>query len=276
MRARFLDIGGLGTRILEAGRGDKLLLLHPVGFSGDVWFRTLPVLAERHSVCAPDMLGHGFSALYDRTGRIGHGPVLDHVAELVDTLGWDRFAVAGSSFGGLIAGLLALRWPDRVSRLMIIGSGSAVQPPAETEKSLAATLANGGAALDDPSWTTCRRRLGNLCFDPAAAHDELLLAQLSSCAREGAAAAYRALLAAMIDPVRNAPYRLWGRFGEIAMPTLLLWGRQDPRAGLAWAEAAADQIPNARLVTMDHCGHLPFLEHPAAFNRVAAEFFAAS
>jgi pimeloyl-ACP methyl ester carboxylesterase len=276
MQVRLLEIAGIHTRILEAGSGEPVLLLHPVGFSGDVWFRNIPTLGRRFSVCAPDMLGHGFTDLYDRDGLIGHGPVLAHVAALVDALNWDRFAVIGSSFGALVAGLLYLLMPDRVTRLMIVGSGSAVQPQAETEISLRKTLANGAAAMDAPTWENCRKRLSNLCFDAAAVHDELILSQLTGYARNGAAQSYRALLAAMSDPVLNEPYRLWGRYGEIAIPTLLLWGREDPRADHARAEKTVTLFPQARLVTFERCGHLPFLEYPDAFDGVVTDFLAGS
>ena len=163
MQARFLHAGGLPTRLLESG--DKahalapVLLLHPVGFSADVWFRVLPGLGQRMHVVAPDILGHGFTALFDAEGKIGHRAIFDHLTALVDELGWDKFSVVGSSFGGQLATLLALSMPRRVDRLVIVGSGTALQTEAETVATLGRTLANASAAFDAPTWESCRARL---------------------------------------------------------------------------------------------------------------------
>ncbi|MDD3445418.1 MAG: alpha/beta fold hydrolase [Zavarzinia sp.] len=277
MRIRLLDAGGIRTRVLESGTagGLPLLLLHPVGFSADLWWPNMPALSASRPVCAPDLLGHGFSDLRDPAGRIGHGPILEHVAALVDALGWNDYAIAGSSFGAQIALLLALRHGPRVRRLVVIGSGTALQTEAETIATLRRTRTNAMRALEAPSAETCRTRLANLCHGlPDGAAEFLLPAQLTAYARAGAAEAYAALLDAMTDGATARPYRVRERLGEIAAPVLLLWGRQDPRAALVRAEEALGILPNARLTVFEDCGHLPSLEHPAAFNGTVSEFLA--
>lgn len=279
MQIRLAEIAGLPTRLLEAGDDRKgglpLLLLHPVGFSADVWWRNIEGLGETRAVCAPDLLGHGFSALRDGEGEIGYGPILDHLDALVADLGWQDYLIAGSSLGAQLGLLLALRHGERVRRIVVIGSGTAVQTEADTIATLTKTLANAGKALDDPTPETCRRRLANLCFNLAPGDaDALVLSQLTAYARAGAADAYRDLLAATMTPDAARPYRVRERFGEVDVPVLLLWGREDPRTTVEKAEEAQELFANARLVVFEECGHLPYLEHPAAFNRVVDEFFA--
>jgi pimeloyl-ACP methyl ester carboxylesterase len=272
MRVSFIEAGGVATRLLHAGSGDPLLLLHPVGFSADVWVRNMPELGQRFRVAAPDLLGHGFTDLYGRDGTIGHERMLDHLAALVDVLEFDSFSIAGSSFGSQLGALLYLRMPERVRRLVVIGSATTIQPPAEVIAALQRTRANAMKAFAAPSWESCATRLANLCFDPALDFSPLILSQLTAYAREGAAEAYDRLLTAISDPTTAERFSVRHRLGNITVPTLLLWGRQDPRASHDRAIEALGLIPDARLVTIEHCGHLPFFEHPAAFNQAVLDF----
>ncbi|MGE3990813.1 alpha/beta fold hydrolase [Pseudorhodoplanes sp.] len=272
MHARFVNAGGIRTRLLECGDKRPVLLLHPVGFSADVWFKVLPGLGEHTRSVAPDLLGHGFTDFYDPNGRIGHKAIFEHLTALVDELGWDEFSVVGSSFGGQMAVLLALAMPRRVSRLVVVGSATALQTEKETMAALAGTLANASKALDAPTWESCRARLGNLCFDPAQRHDEIILSQLTAYARDGAAAAYKTLLAAMLDADAARPYRVRERLSEVEAPTLIVWGREDQRASHQRAEEGVHLFKDARLVTIERCGHMPFLEHPERFTESTLSF----
>ncbi len=266
MRARFLDAGGIRTRILEAGNGPAMLLLHPVGFSADVWLLNIAPLATRFRVIAPDLLGHGFTDLRDPHGRQGHAAVVEHLEALMDVLDLQQCTVVGSSFGGLLALLLYLRRPQRIPRLVVVGSGTALQTEEETVATLRKTLANASLAYANPTWEACRTRLGNLCVDLPAGTDQLLLSQMTAYAREGASAAYQELLEAMLDVERARAFRTRERLGEVHVPTLVIWGKQDPRSSYARAEECMPLFPDARLVGYDRCGHLPMLEHPARFN----------
>ena len=272
MQVRFLNAGGIRTRLIEAGSGEPLLLLHPVGFSADVWVRNMSALGQSFRVVAPDLLGHGFTGLYAPDGTIGHERMLDHLAALVDMLGFERFSIAGSSFGSQLGTLLYLRMPERARRLIVIGSATTIQPPAEVIATLAKTRANAMKAFSAPSWDSCWTRLANLCFDKALDFSPLILSQLTAYARAGVAEAYDLLLTAMSDPRVAEQFSVRHRLGDIAVPALLLWGRQDPRANHERAVEALGLIPDARLVTFEECGHLPFFEHPDAFNRAVTDF----
>ena len=272
MRVGFVTAGSVITRVLEAGTGEPLLLLHPVGFSADIWVHNLIELSRSFRVAAPDLLGHGFTDLYAPGDAIGHEPMLDHLTALVDMLGFDRFSIAGSSFGSQLGALLALRMPGRVRKLVAIGSATTIQPPAEVIAALGKTRANAMKALSAPSWDSCTARLANLCFDKTLDFSPLILSQLTAYARPGAAHAYDRLLTAMSDPQTAERFSVRHRLGDIAQPTLLLWGREDPRASHDRAVEALGLIPHARLETFEQCGHLPFFEYPGRFNQVVGDF----
>jgi len=272
MRARFVDAGGINTRILCAGEGEALLLLHPVGFSADIWLRNIDALAADRQVIALDMPNHGYTDLVRYAGRLPQVLFTEHVLAVADARGLRRFSIAGSSLGAHVAALVYFAAPARVERLVIIGSGSALSSEAELLESLPRTFENGMKAIADPTWVSCRTRIGNICFDPKAAPEEVILSQLTSYARPGMAAAYEATLKGMMDIALLRPHRILERLEAIAVPTQLLWGRQDSRSRLENAQAAALRITDCELVVLDECGHLPYAEHPEQFNRAVGRF----
>src|SRR5690349_10266102 len=100
---RFVDVDGVQTRCLVAGddAAPPILLIHGLSLTADIWSRHIEALGGRFRVVAPDMLGHGFT-------RPVEGAVIDipaklrHLLRLTEVLGFRRFAVSGSSYGGLI------------------------------------------------------------------------------------------------------------------------------------------------------------------------------
>jgi pimeloyl-ACP methyl ester carboxylesterase len=92
VRAQFVDIDGVSTRFLAAGSGDPVLLLHGFGMLADGWSPNLPALAERHSVCAPDLLGCGFTAPGRRNGAPPQVAMAAHLAKPIDRLKIDTCA----------------------------------------------------------------------------------------------------------------------------------------------------------------------------------------
>ena len=272
MRAGFVDAGGINTRILHAGEGDPLILLHGVGFSADIWLRNIDALAVDRQVIALDLPNHGFTDLVPYQGKLPQVLFAEHVLAVADALGLQRFSIAGSSLGAHVAALVYFNAPTRVDRLVIIGSGSALSSEAELLESLPRTFANGIKAIADPTWESCRTRIGNICFDPATVPDEVILSQLTSYARPGMAEAYKATLEGMMDIELLRPHRILDRLEEIVVPTQLLWGRQDSRSRLENAQAAAPRIRDCELVVLEECGHLPYAEHPEQFNRLVGDF----
>lgn len=271
VRAEFREVLGRRMRCLRAGSGPALLLLHPVGYPADVFVRNVDALGERFAVVAPDLPGQGFSdtpACPDAPPQVA---MADAVIALADDLGFDRFAVLGSSLGGLVAALVALRAPHRVAALVLVGTGSVFNEPAGQPATLARVFENGSTAYRDPSLAACRARLANSCFVPPPAED-LLLAQITAYALPGALDAYRTIIdgvaATIADPAANAHPHL----ARIAAPTLVVIGEDDPRTSRATHEAGVARMPDARLVAYPRCGHLPFLEIPARFNADVAAF----
>lgn len=260
------------VRYLRAGSGPALLLLHPVGFSAELWLRNMRELGRTHTVYAPDLYNHGFSALVDYAGAVPQDLFARQSIAFADAMGVREMSVVGSSLGAHVAALVYFMAPGRVRHLVIVGSGTSFSPESELAASLPNTYANAMRAIESPSWDKCITRMRNLCFDLKDVPTEIILPQLTSYARPGFRGAYDATLKGMMDLDRVRPFRIAERLDRIKVPTQIVWGRQDPRSKVENAIHAAGVIPNCELLVMEECGHLPYLEHPAAFNGALADF----
>jgi pimeloyl-ACP methyl ester carboxylesterase len=270
MRARFMS-GKARTRILFEGAGKPLVLIHPIGFSADVFIRNIDVLAEHSRAIAIDLPGHGFS---DRLSFGSVAPQLAsarHLLSVADELGLKNFDVLGSSYGALVAALLFFEAPDRVESLTLVGTGSVFHPPEQQAEVLRQVYANGSSAMSTPSLASCRARLENICFSPRAVPDEILPVQLTSYAIEDRLAAYQETVGSLIVSCENNEAQVFNRLEEIAVPTLVITGRDDVRARWKLHEAGSKRIPNCRFEIFEQCGHLPYLESPKEFNSLLEE-----
>ncbi len=118
------DANGIKTNYLEAGKGDPVILIHGSGpgvTSYANWRLVLPALAENFRVLAPDMVGFGFT---ERPANIEYGVQTwaDQVVGLMDTLELPTTHIVGNSFGGAIALRIATQHPDRIGKLVLMGS----------------------------------------------------------------------------------------------------------------------------------------------------------
>jgi pimeloyl-ACP methyl ester carboxylesterase len=272
MKAAFVDIDGARTRYLHEGDGPPLLMLQGVGLSGDIFIRNIDVLARRFRVVAPDFPGHGFSDSIDFKGGPPQPATVRHLNKLVDRLGFERYSIVGSSYGGLIAALMWFDRPTRVDRLVIAGSGAVFHPPDEQEATLRGAYGNAVATLGDPTLETCRRRMANICFSPTSVASEILPLQLTSYALPDRLEAYRETLSGLIETVTSVEHRVYSRLEHLAARTLTIVGREDIRAKWELHRDGCRRMPSADCVIFEQCGHLPYMEHPDRFNGLVAEF----
>jgi pimeloyl-ACP methyl ester carboxylesterase len=234
------------------------------------------VLAREHRVLAMDLPGFGASPMPDEQITIsGYARLLDG---LLDRRGIDAAAVVGNSMGGFIAAELAIAFPQRVERLVLVSAAgiSTYSEPRATralpairraERILAAT----GAWVATKSDAVARRpRLRRATLDLVLRHPDRLPAPLASEQLRGAGKpGFLQGLAAVLE------YDLRERFPEIACPTLIVWGAGDRLIGVRDADAFAELIPDARKVIFEDTGHMAMLERPAAFNPLLREFLSA-
>ena len=274
MLTRFIDVGGVATRCLVAGdaKAPPLLLLHGVSLTSEIWIRNIDELGQNFRVIAVDLLGHGFTKpKHDRPARIEEK--IEHLEALIDTLGFERLSIGGSSYGGLIAANLVLRRPDRFDRLIINGSGSAFNTEEQLSAFMDRILAGYRPTLAESSPDMWRERLKGTVFDARSVPCELLAVLPLCYAQPWAVPCWEETVQTMRTPERFRPFRILDRLERLDVPTLVVWGHDDKGGIYESAVAAVARMPRAELAAFHNCGHLPMLEHPESYNALLHDFF---
>lgn len=260
-----IDAGGIDTAYLEAGSGEPVLMLHGSGpgVSGTAnWQRNIGPLSQKFHVLAPDIVGFGATA---RPEDVVYSlrTWTDHVWAFLDAKGINRTAIVGNSLGGRIALQMATDHPDRISRMVLMGSPGVGMTPTQ-----------GLAALRayEPSHEAMRQLLKNFfAVNPELITEELVKIRYEASVADGAYEAYRAMffdpkhkgseLAITAEEVRT-----------IATPTLLIHGREDKVVPLAVSITMLDLLPNADLHVFSRCGHWTQIERADEFSALVATY----
>lgn len=271
---RWLEIGGRRVNVIELGSGPPLVFVHGLSGSWQNWLEQLPVFARDHRVVAFDLPGFGASEMPDWQISIsGYGRWLD---ALYDALGIDAAAVVGNSMGGFISAELAIAYPARVERMVLVSAAGLTVEHQRHDRTLAVLrtldrrLAAYAAWLCTRSETLARRpRARRMIFGLVAHRPDLLPGPLVAEQIRGSG---KAGFVPALDALTSYPIR--DRLPEIACPTLIVWGTGDWLVPVRDADEFARLIPNARKVVWPQTGHMAMLERPAAFNRLLAAFLA--
>lgn len=253
----------------ERGSGEPLLAIH--GFFGgcDSALVALSGLAAGRRIIAPSRFGYLGSDMPADASPAGQA---DAFAELLDRLGIDRLNVAAISSGSTSAFQFALRHPDRVRHLVVIsgnlpGGAAAVAPPR------AARL----VYRDVPMWALnafarplLLRQIGVPRGFPPAPADERAISDLAGSFFPVALRAKGVTFDAFVsDPDVNTC-----ELEALTVPVMIVHAKDDPLVACDAARRAADRIPGARLVTVEHGGHLMLGGHREAVGREATAFLA--
>ena len=269
LEPRFAILSGLRVRYVRAGSGPPVVLIHGLASSIFTWRDVLPALALRHEVVALDLPGFGGS---DQPPDLEAELYPGLVVSLMDRLELDRASLVGNSLGGAVAVQVAVTAPDRVDRLALIDAAGFNLKPADRPWLLRAAASwPAGLLLEHPA---IGRRLVLLALrqvfhDDTRATDERVNEYLAPLLRPGAIDSLRSLLASRMDADGFAAV-----VPKVQAPTLVLWGREDAWIPVEHAERFVTAIPDARLVVLESCGHLPQEEHPEEVCELLLEFLA--
>jgi 2-hydroxy-6-oxonona-2,4-dienedioate hydrolase len=247
------------TRVLQAGSGPELVLLHGTGGHLEAYSRDIAGLAEDFHITAYDMIGHGWSDLPDLPYTTD--VLSEHLVGLLDALGVDRAHLSGESLGGWVAAWVAAHFPDRVDRLVLNTPGNIANKPEVMRRMRDSTM----AAVLDPSEETVRRRVEFLFHHKEMVTDELVNLRRQVYSRPGFVQAITNTLV-LQDPLVRKDFAwdpAW--VGKVAAPTLLLWTSHDPTGGLDEADVLLGWLPDARLHVIDDAGHWPQWEKVSEF-----------
>jgi 2-hydroxymuconate-semialdehyde hydrolase len=224
-----------------------ILLLHgDYGNAYAQWSEVMPILAENYYVVAPDLPGYGQSST---VSPLRLNQLLNWLRGFIRLLDFSAVVLVGSSYGALLARMLATEDPALVPALIMINGG--IEPSiAPIAKFLAAVPGVGGFLFDRISGSlTQRTRIESMFVEKGALTPTLMTAIQSN---------RKPLAALMRGMTLSAPVRLTNP----TVPVLLLWGEEDPLVPLRVGEHLHETMPGSDLVRIENCGHLPQVEQP--------------
>jgi pimeloyl-ACP methyl ester carboxylesterase len=259
-----------------AGQGPPVVLIHGVAGRAAQWDETMLLLAEKHTVIAPDLLGHGESA--KPRGDYSLGAFASGIRDLLVGLDIEHATVVGHSLGGGIAMQFAYQFPERCERLVLVSSGGLGEDVHPMLR--AATLP--GSELVLPLLAHARlletvslvpRAFAKLGF--RAGPDVTEIARgYESLSNAEARSAFIHTLRAVIDPTGQRVDASDRLYLASKMPTLIVWGKRDRIITHLHALTAHEGMPGSRLEIFADAGHFPQLENPLQFARILSGFIA--
>ncbi len=257
--------------VVDVGEGPVLVLVHGLSGNWQNWLEVIPALVDAgHRAIAFDLPGFGHSEMPLRRISIpGYADTIDAVLDALGVVGPAAFA--GSSMGGFITAEMAISHPERVERLVLVSAAALWSEQARARPLVVASkVSRFYAPLIVSGWEIVARL-------PRLRNEALRGAGIRNPGRISAPLAYELLSGAgkpgFIDALQALyDYRIRDRLPEIACPTLVVWGADDPMVPLRHAFEYEELIPDARAVVFRRTGHAPMLEEPERFNAALLEF----
>jgi pimeloyl-ACP methyl ester carboxylesterase len=273
---QFVTIHGHDVAFRAAGSGPVLCFIHGIAGSSATWKPVMERLADRYTVIAPDLLGHGESA--KPRGDYSLGAYASGVRDLLVVLGHDRATFIGHSLGGGIAMQAAYQFPEMCERLVLTcsgGLGKEVNP-------LLRIISAPGSEYVLPVVLTPRvhrvaESVGRFIGKAGLRGDPFWGEVWASYTRLTDARTQRAFVHTIRAVIDVAGQRVSARdrlYLAKEVPTLILWGDRDGVIPVAHAYAAHELMPGSRLEIIEGAGHFVPIEQPAVITALLVDFLA--
>lgn len=276
MGPQTMSLHGNSLSYIDSGTGEVVLFVHGLLGSHRNWRTLIDRIDDTHRVIVPDLFGHGSSAKPEGDYSLGaHAGML---RDLIDALGVEKVTLVGHSLGGGISLQFCYLFPERVERLVLVGSGGLGREVIAALR--AATLPGAEWVLPIIASTRVRGGVESIGRGLArvgwrASHD--MRAAWEGFTALSDADSRRAFLAttrAVIDPggqsVTAKDY-----LPDLAdLPVLVVWGTNDMVIPASHAERAKEAIPGCRVELFDGAGHYPHLDEPDRFATLLRDFIA--
>ncbi|SCZ78567.1 alpha/beta fold hydrolase [Acidaminobacter hydrogenoformans] len=265
--ANQVKTGAFQTNYHDQGQGFPVMLLHGSGPGVTAWANwrlVIPELAKNRRVIAPDLVGFGYTerpehAEYNMTNWT------KQVIELMDALNLEQVDLVGNSFGGGLAIKLAIEYPERIRRIVLMGSMGISFPITQ--------------GLDDvwgykPSFENMRKMINLFAYNKDIVTDNLINLRYEASIEPGFQEAFSVMFP---EPRQNGVESMASeeeKIKKIAHPALIVHGREDEVIPLENAYRLMTMIDDAQLHVFGHCGHWTQIEQTARFCKLVEDFLA--
>jgi pimeloyl-ACP methyl ester carboxylesterase len=272
----FRTIHGYRRAYRAAGEGPAILLIHGIGDNSATWETVQTKLAQRFTVIAPDLLGHGKSDKPRADYSVA--AYANGMRDLLAVLDIDRVTVVGHSLGGGVTMQFAYQYPQLVERIVLVGTGGVTKDvhvalrlaslPMGTEA--LALLRMPGAV---PALQMFGRVIGAVFGSTKFGRDlPDVLRVLTELPEPTASSAFSRTLRAVVDWRGQVVTMLDRCYLTQSVPVQLIWGQDDSVVPVSHAQLAHAAMPGSRLEIFDRSGHFPFHDYPDRFVEVVERF----
>ena len=264
---RIVDLDGRRTHYVEAGEGPPVILIHGFNHDLNTWNANIDAFSRRFKVYAVDLWGSGFSTREPMDYRF---PLFaEQIRSFMDFLDIPRAHLVGHSMGGGTAIFFSVKHPERVDRLVLVGSvGIPRRLPLRARLFMLPRIPELLMGLETNAvrrknlrdyWIHNRELLTDEYFEKVSLHQKI----------EGST---RAALNILRRNFFNTLDEEIHALAELNIPVLIVWGRQDRSVPLESGQAMHRILGGSRLEILEDAGHLPNFEQPELFNEMAVEF----
>lgn len=264
--SHFLQWRGVKLHYIDQGRGIPLLMIHGFGGSARNFSKLAEELKDSFRIIRVDIPGFGLSDLPQMGEHPAYVPMYrDYISFLLDTLHLDSVYVIGNSMGGGIAWLAAVDHPDRVVKLVLIGSGG--YDAVNIASKLTMFKYTSMRHIFDkgmPEFMS-KKAASSIYADPRKMESEVWQSSNHFMNREGN-------IQNMLELVTELQFPDTMLIKGIKCPTLIVWGKEDNVIPVAHAEKFHRDIKNSRVVVYDPCGHVPMMECTEQFKNDFLQF----
>ena len=242
-----------------------LVLLHGTGSMLQTWDNWVKLMQGQRRIIRLDLPGYGITGPHP-TNEASGTYYADFVVRFMDRIGEKRCDLAGNSLGGNIAWHVALAYPDRVRKLILIDAAgypfTSKSVPIGFKLARVPGIAGLVAKLTPDA--LFRSSLENVYFNDSLITDQLVQTYADLNRREGNRENF----------VKRKPQTdsLYHKIGQIRQPTLIMWGLHDDLIPPASGERFHHDLPNDTLIVYPNAGHVPMEEIPAQTAKDALLF----
>jgi 2-hydroxymuconate-semialdehyde hydrolase len=264
--AKSIKTGSYNTNYHDVGEGETVMFIHGSGpgvtaFAN--WRLAMPEISKNYRVIAPDMVGFGYT---DRPEGIEYNmdTWVQQTLDLMDALELDKAHIVGNSFGGALALAFAIRYPERVNKLVLMGSvGVHFDMTLGLDKVWGYT----------PSFDNMKELLDIFAYNRAIVTDELAELRYQASIRPGFQESFSAMFPAPRQQWADAMESDEQDIKKLTNDTLIIHGREDKVIPLQNSIRLNQLIKKSQLHIFGECGHWTQIEHKNKFNTMLLNFF---
>ena len=272
-RAQVKDVtvDGVNVRYAIAGEGPAVLLVHGLASSMITWYCNMDALADAgFQAIAMDLPGYGDSGLAE---HLDYAPesAARFLANFTAELGIDRFSVVGNSAGGLIAGVTALEYPDKIERVVLVASAGLGRRVSWPLRLISVPLL--GELIYKPHLLGKTAIVKRIFFRPPAFLDDILPEMFRvRCLPHAPQVMLRSVRSGINLLGLRREHRIVDRLRDLPHPLLAVWGDEDLVIPPVSAAEVQRALPRSTVHVLPECGHWPHMEKPEEFNRILTDF----